>query len=96
MTPIISGTYPQNHNRNMDIVLIKNFFLFGFLVNIGIMMTSFLFLTAFREFAMNMHSKIMGVQKNELPNLYFRFFAYQKLITITLFLTPYLAICIID
>lgn len=62
------------------------------LINIVIMFVAFIGLKVFREMIMNIHSTMMGIDKAELPVLYFKYLANYKIAIFVFSLTPYLAL----
>lgn len=80
---------------SMDTETLKSFFLYGFLINYAFMLVAMVFIFGMRDWAYGIHSKLFKIDQAELPKFYFRYLAYQKLITISFFLVPYLALLLI-
>lgn len=60
------------------------------LLNYGLMIFSWLCLTAFRGWILSVHSRTTGVAMNELPRLYFQFYSLYKVLIMAPGLVPYL------
>ena len=76
----------------VDMVVLTEFWGWCLVLNLAFLMftTAMLFLCKSR--VADIHSKISGVDKSELNNLYFSCLSNFKIITITFFLVPYLAL----
>lgn len=46
----------------------------------------------FKSFTINLHSKIVGVEASELPDMYFKFLGNYKIGILLLNITPYMAL----
>lgn len=76
----------------MDITLLTSFLGWCTIINIGILVYSFVFITIFQEFTLKIHSKLMKVEATKLPTLYFNYLAFYKVIIIVFNIVPYLAL----
>lgn len=65
------------------------------LINIGLLLFTTLLLKVAIEPITDIHSKIFGVQKSELPMTYFWYLAYYKIVILVFNLVPYIALRII-
>jgi hypothetical protein len=61
-------------------------------INLGVYLFSALFIIVFKRFTINLHSKIVGVEASELPNMYFKFLGNYKIGILLLNLSPYIAL----
>ncbi|MCO4798844.1 MAG: hypothetical protein KC484_06495 [Colwelliaceae bacterium] len=61
-------------------------------INLGIYLFSAFFIIVLKNFTVNLHSKIVGVEASELPNMYFKFLGNYKIGILLLNLTPYVAL----
>jgi len=71
---------------------LTTFFGWCTLINLGIYLFSAFFIIVFKRFTINLHSKIVGVEASELPNMYFKFLGNYKIGILLLNLTPYIAL----
>ncbi len=62
------------------------------LINIIILFAASIFLMVFRDWIMGAHSRMMGVDKEKLPALYFSYLGNYKITTLVFALVPYLAL----
>jgi hypothetical protein len=74
---------------------LTTFFGWCTLINLGVYLFSALFIIAFKRFTINLHSKIVGVEASELPNMYFKFLGNYKIGILLLNLSPYIALKLI-
>ncbi|GHE87250.1 DUF6868 family protein [Thalassotalea profundi] len=71
---------------------ITDFLAWCTLLNLGIYLFSALFLLGFKNFTMNIHSKISGIAPNALPKLYFKFLGNYKIGIFLFNIVPYIAL----
>jgi hypothetical protein len=71
---------------------LTTFFGWCTVINLGFYLFSALFIIVFKRFTINLHSKIVGVEASELPNMYFKFMGNYKIGILLLNLTPYIAL----
>jgi hypothetical protein len=71
---------------------LTTFFGWCSVINFGILLFITLFLAAAMDFATSIHSKMLGVEKNNLPDAYFAFLGNYKLAIIMLNFVPYVAL----
>ncbi len=62
------------------------------LINMAFYIFSALFIIGFKDFTINLHSKIVGIEPTELPSLYFKFLGNYKIVIIAFNFVPYLAL----
>ncbi|WP_425462569.1 DUF6868 family protein [Litorilituus lipolyticus] len=62
------------------------------IINIIILLFTTFMLTLFKGFIVSTHSKLLGVPKNELPALYFKYLAHYKIAIIMLNIVPYITL----
>ena len=58
-------------------------------LNVAVLTVAVLFLTLFKKFIINLHSKLLGVNAAELPGLYFKYLANYKVAILVFNLIPY-------
>jgi len=61
-------------------------------INIAIYAFSALFIIVFKNFTITLQSKLIDIDAEELPTLYFKYLANFKLAVIIFNLTPYIAL----
>lgn len=61
-------------------------------LNIGYLILATILLVVFRPLMTSLHSKLFNIPENELPLIYFKFFANYKLLFVVLILAPYLSL----
>ncbi|MDT0581694.1 MULTISPECIES: DUF6868 family protein [Alteromonadaceae] len=71
---------------------LTTFFGWCTVINIGIYLFSAFFIIVFKRFTINLHSKIVGVEASDLPNMYFAFLGNYKIAILLLNLSPYIAL----
>ncbi|WP_348391472.1 DUF6868 family protein [Thalassotalea psychrophila] len=71
---------------------LTTFFGWCTVINLGVYLFSAFFIFVFKSFTINLHSKIVGVESSELPNMYFQFLGNYKIGILLLNLTPYIAL----
>ncbi len=71
---------------------LTTFFGWCTVINIGVYLFSAFFIIVFKNFTINLHSKIVGVEASELPNMYFKFLGNYKIGMLLLNLTPYISL----
>jgi len=71
---------------------LTTFFGWCTVINLGVYLFSAFFIIVFKNFTINLHSKIVGVEASGLPNMYFKFLGNYKIGILLLNLTPYIAL----
>ena len=79
----------------MDIHEITTFIGWCSVINVGILATTVVALVFMRNFASTIHEKMFGIDKAELPKMYFRYIANYKIAILILNIVPYLALKIL-
>jgi len=64
-------------------------------VNLGLYLSAAFFVLFRREWMMDMHARMLGVARQELPGRYFSYLANYKLMIVALNFTPWLALKIV-
>jgi len=75
---------------------LAEFFGWCTLINVGLLMLTFLFITAARPLIVGLHSKLFGIAEAELPAAYLQYLAIYKIGIILLNLVPYIALKIMS
>jgi len=65
-------------------------------VNIGLLLLSVVCVTLIKGPVMNIHSKIFGIDKDELPFMYFEYLGQYKILIIVFNIVPYIALKIMS
>ncbi|WP_369122886.1 DUF6868 family protein [Marinomonas transparens] len=76
----------------LDINFLTIFLGWCSIINVGVLIFSFLFISVFRNLVINIHSGLMGVKPSELPQLYFHYMSMYKIIIVVFNIVPYFAI----
>jgi len=71
---------------------LTTFFGWCTVINLGVYLFSALFIIVFKGFTINLHSKIVGIEASDLPNMYFNFLGNYKIGMLLLNLSPYIAL----
>ena len=71
---------------------LTNFFAWCSIINLCILAFAGLFIILFRDYIMNIHSKMLGINSGDLPKLYFKYFANYKIGILLFNIVPYLAL----
>lgn len=65
------------------------------IVNMGVLIFSTLFITLLKSFAIDVHSKLLGIDAAELPKMYFSYLANYKIMVLMFNFAPYIALKIL-
>ncbi len=76
----------------IDINLLTAFFGWCSILNIGVLMLSTISLILMKESISNLHSKLLGIEKSHLNDMYFQYLATYKIAIIVFNLMPYFAL----
>ncbi|EAT11107.1 hypothetical protein HF888_03985 [Bermanella marisrubri] len=76
----------------MNIEQLTEFFGWCLVINIAVMMLSAIAIIIFKEPISAIHSRLTGVEKSNLPSLYFQYLGNYKIAIFVLSLVPYLAL----
>ena len=79
-----------------DIATVTTFLGWCTVINIGFLMFSTLFVAFLNEWIINLHSKMFGLEKAELPMMYFKYLGNYKILIIAFNLVPYIALNIMS
>lgn len=80
----------------MNVEQIREFFGYCTLINVAILMVTFLALPIFREKASSLHAKAFNIDQAVVRAMYFNYLANYKVIVIVFNLVPYLALTFIE
>jgi hypothetical protein len=61
-------------------------------INIGVLLFSTLMMIVVRDFAIKLHSRLFGVNPEELPIIYLQYLGNYKIAIIILNIVPYIAL----
>jgi len=62
------------------------------IINISVLMITTFFLTVMRNFVLSIHSKMFGLNENELLQIYVKFIGNYKMFIFIVNISPYLAL----
>ena len=71
---------------------LTTFFGWCAILNLSVYLFSAFFIIVFKSFTINLHSKIVGIEAAELPNMYFKFLGNYKIGILLFNLTPYISL----
>ena len=80
----------QNEN------LLLNFFMWGTILNFGVLLFSFTVYTCGRSWVQRIHAKLYGLTPEQVGPIIYRIFALYKILTVIFFLVPWIALRIIS
>ena len=79
----------------MDMALLKEFFMWCTLINLGLLVwTAVMCLTA-RQFIHRVHGKMFGLNENTINTVLYGFLGLYKIVFIVFCLVPYIALTVI-
>ena len=64
-------------------------------INLSLLVLSSLFIFVFKDFVTGFHSRISGIDKQDLVSMYFQYLGNYKIVIIVLNLVPYIALKIV-
>lgn len=76
----------------MPIEQVTEFFGWAALLNTLVLVLTTLALLGFRESLRTLHQRMFGVEKERILALYFNYLGQFKIITVTFFIVPYIAL----
>ena len=79
----------------MTMAQIREFLMWCSIVNVGIIIFSFLILSLARQWVYVMHSKWFPITEGQFNAIMYSFVAFYKILIIVFNIVPYLAVCII-
>jgi hypothetical protein len=65
-------------------------------INMGFLVVVSLALVSMKNAIASIHSKMFGIEENELVIIYFKYLASYKTLTLVFFIAPYLALKLMD
>lgn len=71
---------------------LTNFFAWCSIINLCLLAFAGLFIVLYRDSIINIHSKMLGLNPNDLPKLYFQYFANYKIGVFLFNIVPYIAL----
>ena len=77
----------------MTEVFTKDFFLWGFFLNLGILLWWFGFYVFANDWLFNFHTKIFKISRESYDMIHYSGMAMYKIANFTFFLVPYIALC---
>lgn len=79
----------------MGVMMFKNFLLWNFIINIGLLLWWFLFIVFAGNFVYKMHNKFIPVTREHFNSIHYAGIAVYKIANLVLFLVPYIVISIV-
>ena len=76
----------------MDLIVLQNFLGWCTVINYGVLIFSALLIIVLRKPITKIHSKMMSIDEQELPRLYFSYLANYKMGIFLFNLVPYVAL----
>ena len=76
----------------MTLDQLTTFLAWSSVVHIAFLLFATFMLFALRDWAMGIHSAMLGVDRVDLPRLYFQYLAGYKLLILVFFIVPYLVL----
>ena len=80
----------------MAIEIIKAFFGWCSIINIGLLLFSTIMIVTIRGLASRIHAKLFNLDEQYLNQAYFQYLGQYKIATIVFNIVPYIALCIIS
>ncbi len=75
-----------------DIATVTEFFGWCSVLNMAFLVFSSIMLAGCRRWVLRYHQKLFGIEESKLNEMYFSYLSHYKIITVTLFLIPYIAL----
>ena len=79
----------------MTIDMVRNFFLWCSIINVGLLLFSFVMFWVGREWIYRIHSKWFALSKEQFDMLWYAMLGFYKIIVFVFNIVPYIALCII-
>ncbi len=79
----------------MTVELLRGMLAWSAVLNMGILLWWFLFLTLAHDWVYKMHSKFYNIQREQFDAIHYAGMTFYKICIFTFFITPYLALRII-
>lgn len=80
----------------VDISSLTTFFGWCSIINLGILLFSTIILSAFKKPISKIHSKVFGINQDDIPLIYFQYLGCYKIAIILLNLVPYITLKIMS
>lgn len=77
----------------MSLIELQSFFGYMTAINLGLLIFSAIFITAFGDWAVKLHRSLFKLEEQEIRKSYFNYLALYKIGIILFNLVPYLALC---
>lgn len=78
----------------MNIEFMKDFFLYGFLINFGILLWWFAFLLLAPDWVYGIHKRMVGITREQFNGSHYNMMGFYKLTNFLFFGVPYIALCL--
>lgn len=79
----------------MTIDMVRNFFLWCSIINVGLLLISFVMFWVGREWIHRIHSKWFAISKEQFAMLWYAILGFWKISIFLFNIVPYIAICIV-
>ena len=80
----------------MTIDMVRNFFLWCSIINVGLLLISFVMFWVGRGMIYRIHSKWFAISKEQFAMLWYAMIGFYKMIVFVFNIVPYIALCIIE
>jgi hypothetical protein len=90
------GTAKATKESKMDIEMFQEFFLWGFILNMGMLILWFLLIIFAHDWAYRLHSKWYKLSVEDFDKIHYTLGAAFKVLIFAFFLVPYIALRIIS
>ena len=76
----------------MNTEFLEQFFLYGTILNYGLILLTFFLYLVMKDFVYNLHGKMFGISKEFMQQTWYIYLAIHKLLTFVFWLIPYIVI----
>jgi hypothetical protein len=80
----------------MNIELLKEFFMWCTIINLGLLIWTAIMCLAARNFIYRVHGKMFGLNENTINTMIYGFLGLYKIVFIVFCLVPYIALTIME
>ena len=80
----------------MDLELLRGTLAWSAVLNMGILLWWFLFITLAGDWVYKMHSRFYNIQRNHFDTIHYAGMTFYKICIFTFFIVPYLALRIVS
>jgi hypothetical protein len=80
----------------MNVEFLKDFFLWGFILNLSLLFIWFAFFVFAKDFVLKIHNNLFGISEQQFNIINYSMMGAFKLLIYGFMLVPYIALCIID